>query len=85
MYADCLYLRVVIQSICSQLSAQSGLLESTEWHLVVKSVVVVDPNSSVMVSQESCSWDKKDLPCFNCIGHSDSGIDICGMNSRGKP
>lgn len=46
MYAHCFDLCVVIQSICSQFSAQARLLEPTEWHLVVKCVVVVDPYSS---------------------------------------
>lgn len=44
---DRLNLRVVVQSIRTQLATQPGLLETTKRHLVVECVVAVDPDSAV--------------------------------------
>ena len=41
-------LGVVVQSVRTELTAQTGLLEATERSLVGDHVVVVDPDSTVM-------------------------------------
>lgn len=47
MDTDGLHFGVVLEGIRSQLSAHARFLETTERHLVVEGVVVVDPNSAV--------------------------------------
>lgn len=42
-----LNLRVVVQSIRTQLATQPGLLEATKRHLVVECIVAVDPDRAV--------------------------------------
>lgn len=48
MHTDSLDLRVVLESIRTQFSAQTRFLEAAERHLVVKGVVVIDPNGAVV-------------------------------------
>lgn len=45
-----LVLNVVVQSVLTELTADTRLLEATEWKLVVKGVVCVDPDLCAHVS-----------------------------------
>ncbi len=61
-------LSVVGQRILAELSSNTGFFESTEWYLVRKHVVVVDPDGSSL----------------ELVSHSDGGVEICGVDGRGK-
>lgn len=62
---DRLNLGVVVQSIFAQLTADTRLLVTTEWHLVGESVVAVDPDGTGT----------------QFVRHADSGVDILGVYS----
>lgn len=44
--ANRLHLRVVVQCVRTQLPTHPGFLETAKWHLIVKRIVIVNPNRS---------------------------------------
>ena len=65
---DSLDLGVVLQSIRAKLTANTGLLEATEWCLVGDHVVVVHPDGTSLQG----------------VGDTDSGVDVLGVNGSSE-
>lgn len=61
-------LGIVGQGSLAKLAADSGLLVSTEWNLVVQHVVAVDPDGTGV----------------NSIGNPNSGVKVAGVDSGSK-
>jgi len=63
-----LHLHIVVERRLAQLTANTRLLESTEWKLPVERVVRVDPDGS----------------SFQRVGHFDGGVKVAGMDGGGE-
>lgn len=88
LHTDCLHLCVILKGVWSQLSAQSRFFEATKRHLVMKGIVVVNPDSPVASDTSANLWNQFcntiNSPCFDCIRHSNGSIDVRGVDSCGQ-
>jgi hypothetical protein len=80
-------LGVVLQSVGTELAAQTGLLEATEGSLVGDHVVAVDPDSTIellVFYLVKIRERKGSLPSLEGVGDTDGGVDVLGVNGGGK-
>ena len=86
---NCLHLRVIVKSVRTQLSTHAGLFEATEWHLVVKGIVVVNPHRTIFPMFTLAEWPKNwwwesCIPGFDGTRHAECSVDIPGVNGGGQ-